>query len=125
MAGETTDLTPGTMLTGVRSDVVTVVAVSPRGESVIFRCAFGRYGNRLLYARDLATIAEHLPDRRWTLDAGGEKFRLAAEALWIRMAGIHDPMLAVTTSNIRPCLTRSKPSTKNCCPGRRAIPARR
>jgi superfamily II DNA or RNA helicase len=98
------DLTPGTVLSGVRPGLVTVVATAPVGDSVnlVFRDADGNYGDRLLYAADLAVIAVHAPESRWTLDADGDEFRLAAEALRIRMAGIHDPMLAVTTSNIRP-----------------------
>lgn len=98
------DLTPGTVLSGVRPGLVTVVAATPVGDSVnlVFRDADGNYGDRLLYAADLAMIAVHAPESQWTLDADGDEFRLAAEALRIRMAGIHDPMLAVTTSNIRP-----------------------
>ncbi|GFG67907.1 RNA helicase [Mycobacterium kubicae] len=98
------DLTPGTVLSGVRPGLVTVVAATPVGDSLnlVFRDADGNYGDRLLYAADLAIIAVHAPESQWTLDADGDEFRLAAEALRIRMAGIHDPMLAVTTSNIRP-----------------------
>ncbi len=43
--------------------------------------------------------AAHTP---WTFDADPMEFRLAAEALRIRMAGLHDPMVAVTSSEVRP-----------------------
>ncbi|WP_233266803.1 helicase-related protein [Tomitella fengzijianii] len=38
----------------------------------------------------------------WPFDADPARFRLAAEALRIRMAGLHDPMVAVTSSEVRP-----------------------
>jgi hypothetical protein len=50
----------------------------------------------------LAALVIQAPQSRWSFDADGVEFRLAAEAQRIRMAGIHDPMLAVTTSDIRP-----------------------
>jgi SNF2 family DNA or RNA helicase len=68
----------------------------------VFRDGAGEYGDRLLYPADLAALAIQAPQSRWSFDADGAEFRLAAEAQRIRMAGIHDPMLAVTTSDIRP-----------------------
>ncbi len=38
----------------------------------------------------------------WPFDADPARFRLAAAALRIRMAGLHDPMVAVTSSDVRP-----------------------
>jgi hypothetical protein len=98
------DLQPGVLLSGVRPGLVTVVAATPLGESVnlVFRDGAGEYGDRLLYPADLAAVAIQAPQSRWSFDADGAEFRLAAEAQRIRMAGIHDPMLAVTTSDIRP-----------------------
>lgn len=98
------DLRPGVLVSGVRPGLVTVVAATAMGESVnlVFRDASGNYGDRLLYPADLAGVAIQTAGAAWTLDADGDEFRLAAEALRIRMAGVHDPMLAVTTSNIRP-----------------------
>jgi hypothetical protein len=96
------DLQPGVFLSGVRPGPVTVVAATPLGESVnlVFRDGAGEYGDRLLYPADLAAVVIQAPQSRWSFDADGAEFRLAAEAQ--RMAGIHDPMLAVTTSDIRP-----------------------
>jgi hypothetical protein len=98
------DLQPGVLLSGVRPGLVTVVAATPLGESVnlVFRDGAGEYGDRLLYPADLAALVIQAPQSRWSFDADGAEFRLAAEAQRIRMAGIHDPMLAVTTSDIRP-----------------------
>jgi hypothetical protein len=98
------DLQPGVLLSGVRPGLVTVVAATPLGESVnlVFRDGAGEYGDRLLYPAHLAALVIQAPQSRWSFDADGVEFRLAAEAQRIRMAGIHDPMLAVTTSDIRP-----------------------
>jgi hypothetical protein len=98
------ELRPGVLLSGVRPGVVSVVAATPLGESVnlVFRDAAGEYGDRLLYPADLAGVSVQVPASRWSFDADGSEFRLAAEAQRIRMAGIHDPMLALTTSDIRP-----------------------
>lgn len=77
-----------------------VVAAAPLGESVnlVFRDGAGEYGDRLLYPADLAVLAIQAPQSRWSFDADGAEFRLAAEAQRIRMAGIHDPMLARTVN---------------------------
>jgi superfamily II DNA or RNA helicase len=98
------DLLPGALLRGVRPGLVTVVAATPLGDSVnlVFRDPDGNYGDRLLYPDDLESMSIEVPRSRWTFEADGAEFRLAAEAQRIRMAGIHDPMLAVTTSDIRP-----------------------
>ena len=98
------DLQPGVLLSGVRPGLVTVVAATPLGESVnlVFRDGAGEYGDRLLYPADLTALVIQAPQSRWSFDADGAEFRLAAEALRIRMAGLHDPMLAVTTSDIDP-----------------------
>jgi superfamily II DNA or RNA helicase len=42
------------------------------------------------------------PTTRWQFDADPAEFRLAAEALRIRMAGLHDPMVAVSSSAVEP-----------------------
>jgi hypothetical protein len=107
------DLRSGVLLSGVRPGLVTVVAATPLADSVnvVFRDATGRYGDRLLYSTDLAASIRSRDARR-SFDADGAEFRLAAEAQRIRMAGIHDPMLAVTTSDIRSL--PSKPFTRNC-----------
>ena len=40
--------------------------------------------------------------RAWSLDADPNDFKLAAEALRIRLAHLFDPMMAIHTSNVDP-----------------------
>lgn len=99
------DLTDGVVLLGVRPGPVTVLTTIPHGPeavTLVFRDAAGTTGDQLLYATDLAQLTIEPLGSRWLFDADGDEFRLAAEALRIRMAGLHDPMLAVSSSDVEP-----------------------
>jgi superfamily II DNA or RNA helicase len=99
------DLTNGVVLRGVRPGPVTVLTTIPHGPeavTLVFRDAAGTTGDQLLYATDLAQLTIEPLGSRWLFDADGDEFRLAAEALRIRMAGLHDPMLAVSSSDVEP-----------------------
>lgn len=99
------DLQPGVALVGIRPEPVTVVAapaVGPDAVNLVFRDRDGNFGERLLYTSDLDQLSLHIPGSQWSFDADGTDFRLAAEALRIRMAGLHDPMLAVSSSDVQP-----------------------
>lgn len=61
----------------------------------------GALGQLVLYREDEDRVAAHLDGGR-PFDADGRQFRLAAEAQRILLAGLHDPMLAVATSDVRP-----------------------
>jgi superfamily II DNA or RNA helicase len=100
------DVTPGALVGGIAGDgVVTVVAVRWIGSNALqltFRTGDGRLDERLLY-RDhepRLTLAEAAAAYDFTGD--GATFKLAAEALRIRMAARFDPMLAVHTSDLEP-----------------------
>ncbi len=99
------DLEAGAVVHGVRPQPVTVVAVIPQGDAVvnlIYRDESGQTGEQLVYGSDLSGLSIEQPGSRWSFTADGQQFRLAAEALRIRMAGLHDPMLAVSSSDVRP-----------------------
>lgn len=99
------DLQTGAVVHGIRPQPVTVVAVVPQGDAVvnlIYRDGAGQTGEQLVYGSDLSGLSIELPGARWSFAADGQEFRLAAEALRIRMAGLHDPMLAVSSSDVRP-----------------------
>ena len=99
------DLAAGMRLSGVVADgVVTVVAVDihgPGSATVTYRSADGRLGERIIFADDLAGLAE-ASERRWSFDADGAMFRLASEARRMQQAHLADPFAAVDTSNIEP-----------------------
>ncbi|MFE9927741.1 helicase-related protein [Streptomyces sp. NPDC005533] len=51
---------------------------------------------------DIAALRPQAPRPRWSFDADPGRFRLAAEALRMRHAGLSDPMAAVESSDIDP-----------------------
>ncbi|MFW0796180.1 helicase-related protein [Gordonia sp. CPCC 205515] len=101
-----TDLTAGTRLRGRWPAPVTVVSVTPVGNaaaSLVLRHGDGTFSEEMLYTDDLASVTV-VDDSAvgWTFDADPAALKLATEALRIRMAGAHDPMVAVATSDISP-----------------------
>lgn len=100
-------LTPGSQVVGVvPSGPVTILAVRRMGAvaaTVTYEHADGSTGQRLVYAAEIPSFQVAAPaERRRPFDGDGAAFRLAAEALRIRMAGQFDPMLAVHTSELEP-----------------------
>lgn len=95
----------GMVITGLRAGAVTVIDARPQGPdalSLVFREADGQLGEQLLYRSDLDGLSVQEPGARWSFDADPREFQLAAEAMRIRLAGLHDPMLAVSSSEIDP-----------------------
>ncbi|BCO37716.1 helicase [Mycobacterium heckeshornense] len=96
---------PGVVVVGLRSDPVTILDARPQGAdalALVFRQADGQLGEQLLYRSDLDGLALQEPGSRWSFDADAREFQLAAEAMRIKLAGLHDPMLAVSSSEIDP-----------------------
>ncbi|MFE1099030.1 helicase-related protein [Nocardiopsis alba] len=98
------EIRPGVRLTGLVPGAATVVAVIPIGDAlqVTIRDDRGNLTDQVLFAEDTASLSPEAPKSRWSFDADPREFRLAAEALRMRHAGLSDPMLAVETSNIDP-----------------------
>ena len=99
------DVTPGAQLTGVMGDApVTVVQATWIGGNALrltYRTEAGKLDERLLY-RDHEPRIDVVKKGAYDLSADAATFKLAAEALRIRMAGRFDPMLAVQTSDLEP-----------------------
>ena len=99
------DLKPGLRLNGiVPGELVTVIAAQAHGPDVIeltYKTATGGLGQRVLGRDAAAAIAIAEAEGR-PFDATAEDFRLVAECQRIKLAGLWDPMLAVTTSDIQP-----------------------
>src|SRR5574342_352952 len=98
-------LTPGVRVGGVIPGVpVIVLAVQPIGQAALkitYEYGDGLTGQRLIYVTDMAVLTVEAPhEQRRRFDGDGTFFRLAAEALRIKMAGQFDPMLAVHTSEL-------------------------
>ena len=100
------DVTPGARVLGVAVDApVTVVAVTWIGGNALrlaYRTDAGRLDERLLYRDHEPRLDLAKQGAAFDLTGHGVKFKLAAEALRIRMAGRFDPMLAVHTSELEP-----------------------
>ncbi|MBC9002966.1 helicase-related protein [Micromonospora aurantiaca (nom. illeg.)] len=100
-------ITPGARVVGVVPGMtVTLLAVQPIGSAAVkvtYEYGDGLTGQRLVYPADAAALTvEESHTARRMFDGDGSLFRLAAEALRIRMAGQFDPMLAVHTSELEP-----------------------
>ena len=100
------DLTPGATVKGViPAEIVSVVAVRWHGSNAItltYRDPAGQVHERLLYRDHEPSLAVAGATPAYAFDGDAGLFRLAAEALRIRMAARFDPMLAVTTSDLDP-----------------------
>ncbi|WP_052189366.1 helicase-related protein [Streptomyces sp. NRRL S-1824] len=98
------ELTPGARISGLTaSGPVTVVRADWRGSSameIVYRDDSGTFGSVFLYREHEANLTLHSPTTRSGFTGDPATFRLAAEALRLRMAGLFDPMLAVTTSDL-------------------------
>jgi hypothetical protein len=85
--------------------VVEVVQTEWHGTEALtltYRDDGGRVDHQLLYRGSEGTLRVEGPARTWSFDGDGRVFRLASEALRIRLAHLFDPYLAVHTSNIDP-----------------------
>ncbi|MCW2940275.1 MAG: helicase, partial [Actinomycetia bacterium] len=100
------DLTPGAVVDGVTpGGHVTVVAVKWYGSNAVnltYRADNGQVADQLIYRDHEPRLQVGRAAAAYGFDGDGALFKLAAEALRIRMAARFDPMLAVTTSDLEP-----------------------
>jgi SNF2 family DNA or RNA helicase len=100
------ELTPGARVRGIiPAQAVTVVQVEWHGTQAMtltYRDDGGRVDHQLIYRANEAALQIDEPGRAWSFDGDGKLFRLASEALRIRLAHLFDPYLAVHTSNLEP-----------------------
>lgn len=100
------DLTKGARVRGVvPGGPVTVVAADWHGSDALTLTYTGESGavdQQLLYRAHEPKLSLDGDDGAPSFTGDGAAFRLAAEAMRIRMAAQFDPMLAVTTSDLQP-----------------------
>jgi superfamily II DNA or RNA helicase len=100
------ELTPGARVRGVVVHAtVTVIDVTWHGGNAVtltYRDDAGQVAQTLLYRDSEPSLSVEPAARAYAFDGDANLFRLAAEALRIRMAARFDPMLAVTTSDLEP-----------------------
>ena len=99
-------LSAGLVVDGVVPRVpVTVVAVSWHGSSALtltYRDPDAQVAEVLLGRDAESRLSVPASGPRWSFDADGAEFRLAAEAQRMQLAALSDPMLAVSTSDLEP-----------------------
>jgi superfamily II DNA or RNA helicase len=100
------EVTVGTQVAGITGDgAVTVVATAWIGSNAIrltYRTGDNRLDERILYRDHEPRLSVLQSGTVYDFGADAASFKLAAEALRIRMAGRFDPMLAVHTSDLDP-----------------------
>jgi superfamily II DNA or RNA helicase len=89
------------VIPGVPVEVVSVVMHGADAAQLVFRMPDGSLGERVLRRAEADEISLVERSAR-SFDADATSFKLAAEAQRIKLAGLFDPMLAVTTSDIQP-----------------------
>ncbi len=98
-------IVPGCRLSGVAGggsvEVVATRSYGPDAVEITWRGPDG-LGSQILYREDEPRIRQVSPGRRWAFDGDGDAFRLASEALRIRLAHLFDPYAAVNASHIEP-----------------------
>ena len=82
-------------------EIIATRAYGPDALEVTWRGPNG-LGDRILYREDEPRLREVSPGRRYAFDGDGHDFRLASEALRIRLAHLFDPYVAVNASHIEP-----------------------
>ena len=99
-------LTPGVIVHGVLPDApVEIVQVAWYGSAAVkltFRRSDGHVEEQVLYRADEERLRIEEAREGWAFDADAELFRLASEAMRLRLAHLFDPYLAVHTSNLEP-----------------------
>ncbi len=99
------NLVSGARVTGIQgSGAVEIVATrsyGPDAVEVTWKGPDG-LGERILYRDDEDRLRAAAPARRFGFDGDGRRFRLASEALRIRLAHLFDPHVAVHASQIEP-----------------------
>jgi len=100
------DLTPGARVRGlIPEGTVEVVQLAWHGTeaaTLTYRDGDGRVGEQLVYRDDEGRLELETPGAAFAFDGNGHLFRLASEALRIRLAYLFDPLLAVHTSVLEP-----------------------
>lgn len=106
MAAKLESLTKGALVKGLQGDAaVQIVDAKWHGSDIVeifFTDEGGKPGDALAYRDQEASLTVIEQSARWSFSGDGGSFRLAMEALRIRLAHHFDPYLAVHTSQVMP-----------------------
>lgn len=99
------ELKPGLRVDGlIPSEVIAVIAAQWHGTDALeltYKDSSGRLGQQVVFRKEQGNLSIAQTGSR-AFDAEASDFKLVAEAQRIKMAGLYDPMLAVTTSDVQP-----------------------
>jgi len=99
------DLASGIRVAGVvPGETVEVIAAQPSGADAVvltYKRSSGMLDQRVVFRREEVKLSVATSGSR-PFDATGADFKVVAEAQRIKMAGLYDPMLAVSSSDIQP-----------------------
>ena len=82
--------------------VLHVTKAGPDSVKLTYEAPNNAVFQRLLFRDDEAKLSFVSARRTWTFVAAADRFKLAAEALRIKLAYLFDPMMAVHTSDVEP-----------------------
>ncbi|MBX7131092.1 MAG: DUF3883 domain-containing protein [Fimbriimonadaceae bacterium] len=99
-------LTKGTRVRGLTgTDAVLIVEAKWHGTTVLevfYRDDEGKTGTELVYRDQEPSLQIEQAGAYWSFEGRGSDFRMAMEAMRIRLAHLFDPLLAVHTSQVIP-----------------------
>ena len=100
------DIRQGAQVIGlIPGEIATIKMVEPIGRdavNVYFKTADGTLREQQLYRSSESALELAKAGLAWSFDAPYKDFKLALEALRIKMGYLFDPMMAIHTSNIMP-----------------------
>ena len=82
--------------------VITTVPVGEEAVTVYYKNELGKLDEQIVYQKDLDRLSLAEKDLAWTFTANATHFRMALEAMRIKLGSLFDPMMAVHSSNIEP-----------------------
>ena len=95
----------GVVVVGLRAGPVEIIDATQQGPDaklLVFREASGGITEQLLFRFDTAGLSLTQPGPPWSFDADRARLPARRRGQRITLAGLFDPMLAVTTSDIEP-----------------------
>jgi len=82
--------------------ITVAIPISNDSVQVIYKNETGKLDEQIVYQHDLPRLSIAEEGLAWSFDADADHFRLALEAMRIKLGSLFDPMMAVHSSNIEP-----------------------
>ena len=100
------EITVGAEIAGLlQNELATIVAVNKVGDNAVtvyYKTHSGAVQEQLLFRENEEKLSIAETGLAWSFESPSKDFKLALEALRIRMGFLFDPMMAIHTSNVEP-----------------------